>query len=442
MAENKCSKKPLVAFLPPFNNFGDTSPLVQIAKKYMERGGEAIFIGEEGKYEKLAKDIGCRIVRIRTNIPEKLSKERIKLKYKVHHEKITPEKSWPLLLKQEQMHYIEVIDKKVKAFKDEGVKLAVTNFFFTSLISARVTNIPLVFLTSGVAAPPYFESNYATFPDNYENFLTRLFPQSIKNRLTNWYALRYKLGIRIFNRLARKYKVPTLKRLLDLFSGDYTLIADDINFLNLKPTPEFPLENYVGPILSGHLFEHNDKQIDSEIEGHIKRPGRSILVSLGSSGTKGLFLGILKALNKANYNVIAVYATILNKDEIPKLNDNILLKKIVPSIKKVNEIVDLAIIHGGLGTVYTAAYSGKPVIGIPKHSEQQYNLDNLVRHGMAIRLSKKYFKEKKLLDAINMIFDNYDEYLKNAQLLKKKLQEPKGAENAAKRILEIVMHDK
>ena len=440
MAENKCSKKPLVAFLPPFNDLGDTSPLVQIAKKYMELGGEAIFIGYGTRYEKLPEEIGCKIIKIRQ---ESFPGELIKLKYKVQQGEMSQEKLFSIMFDKicEKIN-IEAIEKEIKAFKDERVKLAVTGFNYTSHISARVTNIPLVIRTPGVAIPPYFESNYGTFPDNYENFFTRLFPQSIKNRLTNWYMLKSKVCIKGFNRLARKYKVPTLKRLLDLFSGDYTLIADDINFLNLKPTPEFPLENYVGPILSGHLFEHNDKQIDSEIERHIKRPGRSILVSLGSSGTKGLFLGILKALNKTNYNIIAVYATVLNKDEIPKLNDNILLKKIVPSIKKVNEIVDLAIIHGGRGTVYTAAYSGKPVIGIPLHSEQQHNLDNLIRHGMAIRLSKKYFKEKKLLDAINMIFDNYDEYLKNAQLLKKKLQEPKGAENAAKRILEIVMHGK
>ena len=71
------------------------------------------------------------------------------------------------------------------------------------------------------------------------------------------------------------------------------------------------------------------------------------------------------------------------------------------------------------------------------NSEQQHNIDNLVRHGTAIRLSRENFKEKKLLKAIQEIFDNYDEYLKNAQLLKKKLKESNGAENAAKRIVDI-----
>jgi UDP:flavonoid glycosyltransferase YjiC (YdhE family) len=246
------------------------------------------------------------------------------------------------------------------------------------------------------------------------------------------------LGIKAVNQLAKKYNVQTIKRFLDLFCGDYVLVADSIDFLNLKPTPNFPVENYVGFIRPSRVSDSNEKHIDSEIEQHLKKPGKSILLSLGSSGTKKLFLDILCALNQTDYKVIAIYTKILNEDELPEVNDNILLKKFVPSIKKVHEMTDLAIIHGGRGTVYTAAYAGKPVIGIPMHSEQQNNLDNMVRHGTGIRLSKKYFSGKNLLQAIKDIFDNYDKYLENSQLLKSELPKPQGAENAAKRILEIV----
>lgn len=150
----------------------------------------------------------------------------------------------------------------------------------------------------------------------------------------------------------------------------------------------------------------------------------------------------MRALEKTDINVVAVYAIIFDKDEIPTLNDNILPIKFVPSIKKVNETVDLAILHGGRGTIYTAAYAGKPVIGIPMMLEQQCNIDNLVRHGSAIRLSKRYFTTKNLLNAVDKIFTNYDTFFKNAQLLKEKLQEPKGAENTVKRILEIIEKDR
>ena len=55
-----------------------------------------------------------------------------------------------------------------------------------------------------------------------------------------------------------------------------------------------------------------------------------------------------------------------------------------------------------------------------------------------LRLSKKFFSEKKFLNSIKKVFDNYDHYLKNAEVLSKKLPEPNGAENAARRIAEIV----
>ena len=143
-------------------------------------------------------------------------------------------------------------------------------------------------------------------------------------------------------------------------------------------------------------------------------------------------------MNKTKYNVIALYALILKEEELPDVNDNVILKKFAPSISELNELVDLAIIHGGQGTVDTAAYSGKPIIGFPMQFEQHLNLEMLVKHGTAIIASRKYFKEENLLKDISMIFDNYDKYLKNAQKLSNILPKPQGDKNAVKIILKIL----
>jgi UDP:flavonoid glycosyltransferase YjiC (YdhE family) len=123
---------------------------------------------------------------------------------------------------------------------------------------------------------------------------------------------------------------------------------------------------------------------------------------------------------------------------LPEVSGNILLKKFVPSIEKLNRTVDLAILSGGKGTVYAAAYAGKPIIGFPMQFEQHLNLEMLTRHGMAIIVSRKYFKEKDLFNSIGEIFDNYDNYLKNAQALASKLPKPEGDKNAANTIVEIL----
>ena len=137
-----------------------------------------------------------------------------------------------------------------------------------------------------------------------------------------------------------------------------------------------------------------------------------------------------------------ISCSVLKEEDLPDVNDNILLKKFVPSMAKLNKLVDLAIIHGGKATVYTAAYSGKPVIGFPMQFEQHFNLELLVKHGMARIESRKYFKEQKLLNAIKEMFDNYDTYLKNAQMLSFKLPKPEGDINAAKMILKILKQEK
>jgi len=117
---------------------------------------------------------------------------------------------------------------------------------------------------------------------------------------------------------------------------------------------------------------------------------------------------------------------------------NILLKQYIKYPQIVNKMVDLAIIHGGRGTVYNSAYSGKPSIGIPLFIEQQYNIDVLVRKKVCIRIPVKYFKQEELLKAINTIFNNYDYYLKNAKALSEKLSKDIDEEKAVDRLIQII----
>ena len=159
---------------------------------------------------------------------------------------------------------------------------------------------------------------------------------------------------------------------------------------------------------------------------------------MGSSGNKKLYLRILTALARTHFKVVAVYTTILKDDELPSVRENILLEKFVPA-EIVNKMVDLAVLHGGQGTFYTAAYSGKPVVGIPMQPEQQYNIDILVRNGSAIRISKRHFCEKELLNAIGTILSDYNKYQKKANALANRLPVVDGAQKGAERIKTIVM---
>jgi UDP:flavonoid glycosyltransferase YjiC (YdhE family) len=416
-------KKPLVGFFPGFFGIGETYPLIKIAKCYKELGGEAIFFSHGGDYEYLAKDLGCEVIRVEPVV-----------------KKVT--KYFEYFLQNDE-DIIRIIKNEASSYNEAGIKALVhTSLFFGSLFAARVAKISLISSISGTVAPPYYKSGLATYPDIAENYFTLLIPKYIKNQYFNWINYSYKGPVtKKLNRLAKKLDIDIrFKCKRDSTLGDYTIICDYIDFLGVKPTKEFPSENYVGAILPDNWHKAEETQPDFDIEKHLTRPGRHILLTMGSlrRKEKEIFLRTLKILNETDYNVISAYTTILNEDELPDLNDNILLKKFITNIVLLNKKVDLAIIHGGRGTVYTAAYSGKPTIAIPVRSEQQSNVDCLVRHESAIRISLKFFKEQDLLNAIEKIFSNYETYLHNAQNLVNKMPKPEGDKNAARRIVEIL----
>jgi len=414
-------KKPLIGVFPCFEGMGENYPYLKIAKRYEEIGGKVVIFSHGGEYEYMAKEYGFDVVRIKpignggflTNF----------------------------LMQRNERDVIKLIEDEAMVYKNAGIEaLLQSNVFFDCLLAPKVAEIPIISLVAGSSIPSFLRT-HATYPDSSENFFTILLPQFFKNYLARWYLQNYSGPIiKKMNRIANNLGIDHRFRCMrDLVVGDLTLISDDINFLDLKPTREFPAKNFVGPILPNIGYIRESQRLDSDIKKHLKRPGKHILITMGSSFTwKEIFLRILDFLNDTEYNVIATNVAILKEDEIPDFSDNILIKKFITEVNILHSKVDLSIIHGGRGTVYSSVYAGKPVIGFPLHYEQQYNLDNLVRHGIAIRLSKTFFSEKKLSEAIKEILNNYDKYLKNAQALSKKITEPKGAINAANRIAEFL----
>ncbi len=266
--------KPLVGFFPVFYSIGETIPHVKIAKFYIEKGGRAIFFSHGGKYEYLAKEIGCKVINLQNSWQSSLQKGK-----RVKEKNVPFEKIMFGVLRKETLG--ELIDEEIEALKKTGVEALFVSFNPSLCISARVLKIPLVVLISGTSITPYYKSGCVTFPENYENFFTKLVPHSIKDKIARWYLLNNKLLVKDFNNLAKKYQVQSFQYLNDILLGDFTLVCDDIHFLGLNPTNSFPLKNYIGPI-ARDLFEEQQTKPDDDIVRHLNRPGRSILLIMGS----------------------------------------------------------------------------------------------------------------------------------------------------------------
>jgi len=424
-------EKPLIGFFPPFLSLADTGRLVMIAKRYRELGGEGIFFSHGGQHEYLAKENGFSIIRVN---PIQSEEEIENFWNLLKDPKLKRSLNQSILSKR---WVEENVKNEIEAFKQTGIKMLVSTYIPTCSISARVVEIPYVSIVNDMG---YINIQA---PDIFENFLTRGIPQHLKIRFVNWYFQRTKIFLKPFNKVAKKFQVPIFKRSYHALYGDFTFETNTLEFINIFPNQQrFSTENYIGPILLDELFtkkspKEEAKQIEYEIKSHLAGLDRSIFVNLGSVGHEELFLNVIRALNKTNYNIVCLYTKPLDKKELSKLNDKILIKKFVPSIENIHRMVDLSIIHGGQGTAYAAAYAGKPIIGIPAQVEQHRNIEKIVGHGSGLILSKKYFSKEKLLTSINEVFSNYRKFLFNAQNLANKLPPPEGDKNAAKRIIEI-----
>jgi UDP:flavonoid glycosyltransferase YjiC (YdhE family) len=418
-------KKPLVGFFPVFYNLAETGRAVTIAKRYMELGGEAIFFSHGGEYEYLARNIGCEVIRVNPLY----SKEFIDLNWKAMR--------FETLKNPYTTHnIIEYVKEEVSAYKKTGIKLIVSTNNITCGISAKIMKIPLIFVRSR------FYPRFTYYPEDAEILFTYLLPKWLKLKIFNWCFLNSRHYAPPFIKIAKHYNVTVPKNDHELSKGDHTFYTDFQQLAEIEDHKPSPNEYYIGPIFFDELFEKKiDKgEISTQeeiIRRHLKRDGKSILLSLGSSGTKEFFIKLLKIFNKTNYNVIAVYTSILQENELPVLNENILLMKFVPSLEKLIQRVDLAIIHGGQGTVYTAAYAGKPIIGFPMFFEQHSNLEMLARQGVAKIASRKSMNEQHLLREIKDMFEHYDTYLTKAQELSKTLPQAEGDKNAARIICRI-----
>jgi hypothetical protein len=417
----KTDRKTIIGFFPGFFDIGETYHLIKIAKCYQEQGGKVIIFSHGGDYEYLANEQNFEIIRMNP-----IARGPDITRY---------------FLENSDQDSINLINEQASVYQKSGIKILIqTSSYLDCLFTPYVAKVPLISIISGTLAPPYYKENIATYPEIFDNYLKRLVPQMIKNRINNWYTLAHKGPItRKFNRIAKKININKhFNCFHDIILGDHTLFCDDIEFLGITPTIKYPSEDFIGPILSDDFSHSEVSGGDHEIEKHLKRPGKSILLTMGSSKImKEIFSDILKFLNQTNYNVIATYMDMLPEDEAERFNDNILLKKFIPNITKLHPRVDLSIIHGGRGTVYNAAYSGKPAIGVPLNGEQQYNIESLARHGVAKKVSKTFFKKENLLKAIEEIFVNYEDYLENAKTLANNLSKPEGDKKATQRIIEI-----
>lgn len=413
-----------IAFFTYAYNLAETTRAIEIAKALLARGVEIHFFTHGGTHEKRISEAGFPFTTLNPIVtPEKNA-------YLMDIDQ-GRQLGQPFTVK-ELSTYVTTEVEALRALQPLAVYAGMN---LPCVISAKAIGIPLIYLLPIAGTRPYFQHGLGVFPETFENWLTRKFPQSWKDKLMNTLALRLSLGVGIFNRVARSYGLPPFRSTLELVEGNLTLLAD-LPELTGIPAASLPAGyRYVGPI-----FAHLPLPVPDEVQRVFNRSGLKVFCAMGSSTPAPVLQEVISALRACNHNVVIATTSILDPAELGPLPENVYATRYLPA-PQVNEMADIAVIHGGQGTVQTALWSGTPIVGVALQFEQQSNLDLVVRAGAGKRLPLQSLNKERILAEIESVTQDAS-YRQNALRIQKLVRNTNGAQKAADEIIRFLSkHD-
>jgi UDP:flavonoid glycosyltransferase YjiC (YdhE family) len=363
-------------FAPAAYNLAETTRMLEIARASQDQFTCA-FLTYGGQFEHLIEEASFPIHRLEPH----LTPEKIEHLYKV-------DKGEKLGVMFTEAEAAIRVDSELDLYKQLKPAAVITGFSLTVPISTRISHIPLVWVIQSTWLP---ESGMGlikpTLPPPLKALLIWLFSgvASIFAQL---------ILVRPLNRVGKRHGIAPITSIFEFWRGDYTLLAEPSEFSELS---QLPLNHhYIGPLIA-----QEDFPIPPEIE-NLPRDLPLVYFAMGSSGTPEIIARILQGFAGAPYRVIAPVKAHIEKLNID-LPENVIVTGWLPA-HKVNPMADISVIHGGIGTVMTAALAGKPVVGVGMQPEQVANLDCLVRKGFAIRIPKGKADAPKILAAADKLY--------------------------------------
>lgn len=272
----------------------------------------------------------------------------------------------------------------------------VTGFCLSVNLSARVAGIPLVWVAQSTWLLEHAR-RHGGWPDFADRPLTRLLPDGLREGLGRLLTpAGYWLWARGLNRVGARLGLAPLRGSA-MFEGDHMLLAEPEGFSE-TPVPARLAGrcHFVGPLVA-----RLDLPIPPEV-AEMPRDLPIVYFAMGSSGVEGMVRKILGAFEGQPFRVVAPVLNLLGADPGP-LPANVVATGWLPA-DRVNAMAKVAVLHGGIGTLFTACLAGTPIVGIPNgNPEQEYNLGCLVRKGIALRLHQHRLRPGDVVDAVNRL---------------------------------------
>ncbi len=287
-----------------------------------------------------------------------------------------------------------------------GASAVLIGFTLSAVLSARGVGVPLVVTHLGSFVPPALERGMFRFAEYFDNPITGMLPRSWLDRGAGWLFQRVRWQAPLFNAVADELGIERVRSTMDVLMGDLTLVTDVPEILGIpedeleawRPRDERFLRPGARLRYAGAIFARLFGDVPDDVSEFLQTEKSKVYVSLASSRREYLEW-VLATL--ARMDVRAVVTSTVHEGELGG-SANILVRDFLPS-HRVMPMCDLAIIHGGQGSVQTAIASGVPVIGFPLQPEQNFNLRLVERHGGGRCLSLRSLKRGKLRGAVERV---------------------------------------
>ena len=268
----------------------------------------------------------------------------------------------------------------LRCLRPDAVVIGVTPSQF---ISARAECVPLVFVRPFAYSLAHLE---AARKVGATGFLPRTTPEEClvddaAAHLLHIAGTRAPLS-RAFHQVAEANGVSLPQGLFAGLTADLNLIASAPHLL-----PRW-LEMPEGHRVVGPVYAHLPGEVPEIVADLASGPKPLVYFAVGSSGNRDLVLDVLRGLGRADCQVLAPVRSHIKDEDLDTLPLNIHVTDWIPA-HQLGDAVDLAITHGGEGTVQNSCAQGWPFIGIPLQFEQRFNVQRCVTFGSARLVSQK-----------------------------------------------------
>lgn len=361
----------------------ETSRMIEIYKVLKSRHIDVIMATHGGPYEKLFAQEGIEY----HVVPPHFSDERARQYVKSN----TGEDGIQAFYSSSELK--EHVKNEIDFFEKKGVDRVLSGFTLSCSISTRALNIPYFVTHLGSFVPPVFEKNMLVPTLVTNSKLFQIIPQSWLKKFVNVLMYKSKFGTKVFNEVAESFGVEKFHSMTEVMMGDVVVVTDLPEILGIskediegwKPAGKY--KKYYNKSYrlryGGAIYAKLFGDVHIELLDFIDTDKPKIYVAL-TSGSSQVLERVYEGIKNIDAKIVIV--TTLHNVNMSS-NDNVLIVDHLPS-HKVMPFMDIAITHGGQGSIQTAIAGSTPLLGIPLHVEQGLNVSIVESHHAGKLLSK------------------------------------------------------